>query len=294
MIVHNRIDVIRLARQLGPLLLLLLTYDLFVTIIFISGSDWVSINNLPLSLLGSVIALIVAFRNNAAYDRWWEGRGLWGQVVNYSRSLSRSLLTMTYDVTLQSRLIRYQIAFVMALRCSLLGLDPWKDIIGYLPPTALPKLRSAENLPAAIQNSIGQELFIACQSGLIDSIAVTSIDRILTDLANAQGGLERIKKTPIPRQYTQFPQVFIGLYCFLLPVGLVQEMGYLTPIGSTLIGFMFLALDQIGRDLQDPFEGTIHDLPLHAIVRTIEIDLLQAIDEDDRPQPIAVQDGVLW
>lgn len=284
----------RLTRHLGPLLILLLTYDTLVTILFISGSNWVSVDNLPLSLLGSVIALIVAFRNNTAYDRWWEARGLWGQVVNNSRSFSRSILTMTYDASLQSRLIKYQIAFAMALRCSLLGLEPWKIVLSYLPPSAVPKLRLAANLPAAIQNSIGQDISSACKADLIDSIAVTAIDRILTDLANAQGGLERIKKTPIPRQYTQFPQVFIGLYCFLLPVGLVHEMGYMTPIGSTLIGFMFLALDQIGRDLQDPFEGTIHDLPLHAIVRTIEIDLLQAIGEDELPQPITIQDGVLW
>ena len=77
-------------------------------------------------------------------------------------------------------------------------------------------------------------------------------------------------------------------------MGLVHDLGVVTPIGSTLIGFMFLALDRIGRDLEDPFEGTLHDIPMEAITRTIEIDLLQTMDEDDLPAPVAAKQGVLW
>ena len=84
------------------------------------------------------------------------------------------------------------------------------------------------------------------------------------------------------------------MYCLLLPIGLVQDLGYLTPVGSTVIGFMFLALDRIGRDLEDPFENTLHDVPTAAITRTIEIDLLQTIDDQDLPAPVKVEDGVLW
>ena len=116
----------------------------------------------------------------------------------------------------------------------------------------------------------------------------------LSNLANAQGGLERIKKTPLPRQYNQFPQVFVGLYCLLLPIGLVSDLLYLTPIGSTVVGFMFLALDRSGRDLEDPFENTLHDVPMRAITRTIEIDLLQTIGCETILEPIKEHDGVLW
>lgn len=294
MIIRRRFDIVRLTQHLGPHLGVLLAYDVAVTCLYVFGWQWASLGNLPLPLLGSAIALIVTFRNNAAYDRWWEARGLWGQVVNNSRSFARGLLTLTDDAVLQARLVRCQIAYVLALRCSLLGLPPWDIVAKYLAPGVPGEMRAASNVPTAIQNAMGRDLARARRSGSVDSLGAAALDRTLTDLANAQGGLERIKKTPLPRQYNQFPRVFVGVYCLLLPIGLVHDLEYLTPIGSTVVGFMFLALDRIGRDLEDPFEGTLHDVPLQAIVRTIEIDLLQALDDRNLPEPVGERDGVLW
>jgi putative membrane protein len=294
MIIRRRLDLARIAWHLGPYLAVLLAYDVGVTALYVFGWQWVSIGALPLPLLGSAIALIITFRNNAAYDRWWEARGLWGAVVNNSRSFARGLLTLTDDLVLQQRLVGQQIAYALALRCSLLKLSPWEAVERYVPPDGMASLRQAVNLPAAIQNAMGRELATARRSGQVDSIGAAALDRTLSDLANAQGGLERIKKTPLPRQYNQFPQVFVGVYCLLLPVGLVQDLGILTPVGSTIIGFMFLALDRIGRDLEDPFEGTVHDIPMQAITRTIEIDLLQAVDMGPVPEPAGSEAGVLW
>jgi putative membrane protein len=294
MIVGQRLDVIRVSKRLGPLLLLLLAYDTAVTLLFVLGVHWVGIDDLPLPLLGSAIALIVTFRNNAAYNRWWEARGLWGAVVNNSRSLARALLTVTDDPLLQTRLVRQQIAYAIALRCNLLQSAPWQTIDKYLPADVAAGLRAAVNVPTAIQNAMARELAEARRTGTVSSIALAALDRTLTDLANAQGGLERIKKTPLPRQYDQFPRVFVAVYCLLLPIGLVHTLAYSTPIASTLIGFMFLSLDVIGRDLQDPFTGGPHDVPMQAIVRTIEIDLLQAIRDTGIPEPIVPEDGLLW
>lgn len=293
MIVRRRLDFGRLARHLGLHLALLLAYDSAVTMLYVFGWQWVSIGDLPLPLLGSAIALIVTFRNNAAYDRWWEARGLWGQVVNNSRSFSRSVASFVDDAGVQASLVRQQIAYALALRCSLLKIPPWPDIGQYLPAGAT-SLHSAANVPTAIQSAMGRDIAVARRAGVVDSIGAASMDRILTDIANAQGALERIKKTPLPRQYNQFPQIFVGVYCLLLPVGLVHDLGYVTPIGSTVIGFMFLALDRIGRDLEDPFEGAVHDVPMQSIVRTIEIDLLQAMGTETSLKPVEQDDGVLW
>jgi ion channel-forming bestrophin family protein len=123
---------------------------------------------------------------------------------------------------------------------------------------------------------------------------LAALDRTFSELANAQGGLERIKNTPLPRQFDQFPRVFIAAYCLLLPVGLVSALGPATPIGSTVIGFAFYVLDHIGRDLENPFEGTHHDVPMSAITRTIEIDLRQMLRERETPPPLAPKSGVLW
>lgn len=295
MIVRRKLDLLRLGRIVGPHLAVLLAYDILVTVLYVALDwRWVSIDDLPLPLLGSAIALVVTLRNNAAYDRWWEARSLWGSVVNNSRSFARGLITMTSDRALQATLVRHQIAYALSLRCHLLRKAPRDALDGYLPAATLSRLRSASNVPAAVHVEIARQLATARFCNDIDSMSVAALDLTLSALANAQGGLERIKNTPLPRQYDQFPQVFTRVYCMLLPIGLVHDLTYLTPVGSTVIGFMFLALDRIGRDLEDPFENTLHDIPMQAITRTIEADLLQAIGSEDLPTPVRVQNGVLW
>ena len=119
------------------------------------------------------------------------------------------------------------------------------------------------------------------------------MESTLVDIANAQGGMERLKNTPLPNQYRFFPTLFTHVFCILLPIGLVETLGFATPLGSTVAGLMFLAVLQIGDDLVDPFADTIHDVPLNAMCRTIEIDLLQAIG-DPAPEPVQPVHGVLW
>jgi putative membrane protein len=295
LIIRRQLDLFRLGRLVGPPLALLLAYDVLITVFYVGfGWRWISIDDLPLPLLGSAIALVVTLRNNASYDRWWEARSLWGSVVNNSRSFARGLITMTDDPALQASLIRHQIAYALALRCHLLRLAPWDALASYLPADTLSGLRAAANVPAAIHVAMARQLAAARIRKCIDSVSATALDLTLSALANAQGGLERIKNTPLPRQYNQFPQVFTRVYCLLLPLGLVHDLTYLTPVGSTVIGFMFLALDRIGRDLEDPFENTLHDIPMQAITRTIEADLLHAIGSESVPAPVGVRDGVLW
>ncbi len=130
--------------------------------------------------------------------------------------------------------------------------------------------------------------------GWIDIAQWRAMDASLSDLMNAQGGAERIKNTPMPKQYDYFPKLFVQIYCTVLPLALVLNMGWLTPLGSTLVGFIFLALDKIGRDLEDPFENTIYDVPLTSITTTIEINLRQLLGETSLPKPAQPVRGVLW
>ena len=295
MIVRRELDVLRVVRHVGPPVVVLLAYDILVTVLYVGyGWHWLAIDGLPLPLLGSALAVVITLRNNASYDRWWEARALWGSVVNNSRSFARGLVTLTDDPALQASLIRHQIAYALALRRHLLRQAPWDDLRGHLPPATVDWLRSAPNVPAAIQVAMARQLAAARLRHGVDSIGAAELDRTLSELANAQGGLERIKNTPLPRQYNHFPQVFIRVYCLLLPVALVEDLSYLTPIGSSVIGFMFLALERIGRDLEDPFENTLHDVPMRAITRTIEADLLQTIDGERPPAPVTARNGVLW
>ncbi len=290
MIVKRELDWKRLARSVGPLLGVLLAYDIVVTVLYV-GFGWkrIGINDLPLPLLGSALALVVTLRNNAAYARWWEARGLWGSILNNSRNLARGTLLLLPASPLRDGVVRRQVGYGLALRQHLLRQAPWDDLAPYVPAAELARLRTVGNVPVGIQANIARSLATA---GL-DTISLSTLDRTLSAVTDAQGGLERIRNTPLPMHYRQFPLVFSRIYCLLLPLGLVGDMGLFTPLGSTVIGFMFLALDRIGQDLQDPFEGDIHDVPMMAITRTIEIDLLQMIEATDVPAPVTPKDGVL-
>ena len=121
-----------------------------------------------------------------------------------------------------------------------------------------------------------------------------AMNQSLDDLVDAQGGAERIKNTPMPRQYDFLPQICAHIFCFLLPLTMVSGLGWFTPLGSTLVGFIFLALDKIGRDLEDPFDNKNNDIPLTAICTTIEINLRQMLGETELPADLKPVDGVLW
>jgi ion channel-forming bestrophin family protein len=137
-------------------------------------------------------------------------------------------------------------------------------------------------------------LIAARRSGWLDEWQWQAIDQSMARLMDSQGGAERIKHTPMPRQFDFFPRLFVQIYCLLLPVGMVLGLGWYTPLGSSVVGFMFLALEKIGRDLEDPFENKIHDVPITAIATTIEINLRQMLGQLELPPPEQPVDGILW
>jgi len=252
--------------------------------------------SLPLTLFGTVVALFLGFRDNSAYQRWWEGRVLWGAMINASRSLARAARNFLPDPDardLKRTVVLRQIAYVNALRCQLRRQQPDEEVLRFLSEHEAEPALARANVANGLLDGTGRRIAGAVRSGWIDTIQQASMERILVDIANAQGGMERLKNTPLPNQYRFFPTLFTHLFCILLPIGLVETLGFATPLGSTVAGLMFLAVLQIGDDLVDPFANTVHDVPLSAMCRTIEIDLLQAIG-DSAPAPLPPVKGVLW
>lgn len=300
----SRPQVKRLLAYVGRPLLILVLYDLAVVVAYqVRHWQWVALPHIPLALFGSAIGVILGFRNQSAYGRWWEARILWGSVVNNSRSWARQVLTAMLpsksgeDAELkqtQRRMVYLQIAYVHALRQHLRKLEPWADLAPFFEERELNALRNEKNVPLAIQEMMGDLLRECLMRGWIDRMQWQAMDESLNDLTDAQGGAERIKNTPMPKQYDYFPQLFVQMYCILLPLALVSNMGWYTPLGSTLVGFIFLALDKIGRDLEDPFENTDYDVPLTSITTTIEVNLRQLLGETELPPPAAPVNWVLW
>ena len=251
---------------------------------------------LPLTLFGTALALFLGFRDNSAYQRWWESRGLWGLMINASRNLARMARNMLPEPEghdMKRTIVLRQIAYVNALRCQLRKQPAPPEVLRFLSKEEASFALDRTNIANGLLDGTGRRIDIARRNGWIDTIQQTQFEAILVDIANAQGGMERIKNTPLPNQYRFFPSLFTRLFCVLLPIGLVESLGYATPVGSTIAGLMFLAVLQIGDDMVDPFADTIHDVPLNAMCRTIEIDLLQAIG-DPAPEPLKPEKGVLW
>jgi putative membrane protein len=304
MIVPRGRQLLKMLTYVGLPLLVLVLYDLAVVVVYkVLHWDWVALPHIPLTLFGSAIGIIVAFRNQSSYARWWEARTLWGGIVNNSRSWARQVTTVMMPLNaaeveelkvVQRRLVYQQIAYAYALREQLRGLEPWDLLKPLLSEQELHELRGEKNIPLAIQQQMGA-LLRQCQvRGWVDIAHWRALDANLDDLVDAQGGTERIKNTPMPKQYDYFPQLFVQMYCVMLPLALVMNMGWYTPLGSTLVGFIFLALDKIGRDLEYPFDNTVYDVPMNFLTTTIEINLRQLLGETVLPVSVKPDHGVLW
>lgn len=288
---------VRILAEVWRPLTALFVWDVVVTIVYFVLPFRAP--SLPLTLFGSALALFLGFRDNSAYQRWWEGRVLWGAMINASRTLAREVITfMPYASEgplwdLKRTIVLRQIAYVHALRCQLRRLDPVPDIRRFLSAEEAASPLTRTNIANGIIDGTAGRIAKARRDGHLDTILHAQLERTLTDITNAQGGMERIKNTPLPNQYRFFPNLFTRLFCIALPIGLVETLGWATPVGSTLAGLMFLAVLRIGDDLTDPFANSVHDVPLDAMCRTIEIDLLQAIG-DSAPEPLKPDRDVLW
>ena len=286
-------------REIAVPLLVLSLWDIIVTILYFKLTPHIRPIELQFSLFGSALALFIGVSVNAAYGRWWEARGLWGLMINASRNVARQALTFCDETVPNARvglgreMARAQIAYVNVLRAALRGQPVPSEAKTYLAPEWAASLETMVNKQNAILTDIGRLAAEAHRLGMLDPYARVRIDTTLVDIANSQGGMERIKNTPLPSQYRFFPSFFAKIFCIILPFAVVQDLGIYTPVGSALVGLMFLMAIEIGLDLMDPFADSIYDVPMTSMCRTVEIDLLQMMGER-APEKIHPVDNVLW
>jgi putative membrane protein len=311
MIVRDRLPLRRVWPAISKRLGLLFLFDLTIAVLYARGGvEVLALPSLPLGMMGAGLSVFLAFRNNSAYDRWWEARTLWGSLVNQSRTFARQVLTLVdarapvrgrpspagadTDADLVDTLVDWQVAYVHALRCHLRGQNPFPELDALLTPALVAWLRTQRNVPLGLLVHAGHCLRRLFDDARIDSYRLTQLDATLTRLCDVQGACERIKNTPLPRQYEFFPRVFVLAYCLLLPFGLVEGMGLATPLASTLVSFIFVSLDSIGRDIEAPFESTVHDTPMTQLSHTIEINLRDARGDLQVPNDVRPIDGFVY
>lgn len=249
----------------------------------------ITLTPLPFSLIGLALAIFLGFKNTASYDRFWEARKLWGELVNTSRSLTRQIQTFLPDSPLTRSMIRDQIAYAFALRTHLRPEHVDQDVKRYVESSEVEAILGSINVPNALLRKLGRSLKLAIESGSLNPQQVQSMDASLNVLTDILGGCERIRATPIPFSYTLLLHRTAYIYCFLLPFGLVDSAGLLMPAIVTLVSYTFFGLEALGAEIEEPFGTATNDLPLNSICRAIERDLLESLGEQDLP-PVLVPD----
>jgi putative membrane protein len=258
-------------------------------------TDHFSLSLAPFSLIGLALSIFLGFRNNACYDRYWEGRKHWGTLVNGSRTFARTVhLYVGGDDALKRELVYRQIAFVHALRMHLRAESDWSKQLGkYLPADEIDDFKAEHNVPQAIARRLGERLRDTWRSGAVDVFHLPHLEAGVAMDTDVQGACERIKNTPLPASYTILTHRIVGLYCLLLPFGLHKDVGHLTPIVTMFVSYAFLGLDSIGSEIEDPFGKDVNDLPLTQISTSIERDLRRALGETELPDPVLPVNGVV-
>lgn len=246
------------------------------------------------TIMGLTLAIFLGFRNTVSYDRFWEARKLWGEMLITCRNLARQVITLPPSPQAQASRHRVYlaIAFAYALKNQLRGKDPAADLAPLLPPELLQKILGAPSRPTAILMELGHACRQLRDEGL-DPQLVARVDQEVSALSHVLGGCERIQSTPIPYTYLLLLHRTVHIYCFLLPFALIDSIGYLTPVIVGVVSYTFFGLDALGDEIADPFDEEPNDLPLNAIARTIDINLRAQLGEVDLPEAVQAVDGVL-
>ncbi|WP_274584838.1 bestrophin family protein [Neisseria leonii] len=237
------------------------------------------------TVFGVIISIFLGFRNSACYERWWEGRKLWGALVANTRHLSRDSHFLPPPA--REALLNDMLLFVSLLRHRLRGTAPSETHLlpyGRSGSYSFLQYRQDPNPPQRILEHMQQKLITACQKGDISDIIYTSIQRHMIEMGNVQAGCDRIASTPLPFPYSVLLHRAVFCFCWALPFGLEPVMGIWTPFLVGFLSYLLLGLDELSHQLEDPFGADHHDLPLDTLVRMIERETLNLMA---RPLPEA-------
>jgi putative membrane protein len=237
----------------------------------------------PFTVLGVALSIFLGFRNNAAYERWWEARKLWGQLVFEIRNLARAAQALVPADSGQIRpLLMESLAFCHYLRGALRKVDADPEVRRVIGDAA-DTFGMAVNSPDAVLRSMESRLAVLKRAGRIEAMDFRLLDERIAGMAALQAGCERISGTPLPFTYSLLLHRFAYWFCLLLPFGLVSVAGWASPLFTALVVYSFFGLDALSEELEDPFGSGNNDLALDTLCRVDEISVFEALGETPPP-----------
>ncbi|MBP0491604.1 bestrophin family protein [Pararoseomonas indoligenes] len=246
----------------------------------------------PFTVLGLALSIFLGFRNSACHARWWEGRQLWGQLITENRHFAREVSALVADPLIRARLARRSAAFAHLLAAALRDRDGLESARPWLPPEEARALAGLRNPGSAVLRAQSAELAALLREGGITDILYQTLAEPLARMTSVQAACERIHNTPLPYAYSLLLHRTAWIFCLLMPFGFVGTLGVGTPVVAAIFAYTLFGLDALGDELEDPFGLEVNDLPVDAMVRIIEIDLLEALGEP-APEPLRPVNYVL-
>ncbi|GLR50140.1 membrane protein [Shinella yambaruensis] len=246
------------------------------------------ISAIPFTLTGIALSVFMSFRNNACYARWWEGRVLWGELIIACRSFARQTAALGDD---DRRFLLHRLcAFTAGLVARLRGEDE---------PAAIRRWHDTDvdaqspNPTNDVLDGIGRHCLALVREHRIGEIHYSVLEGQLAALAKVQGGCERIALTPVPFAYSLLLHRTALVFCLMLPFALAGSLDWWTLLPVLLVAYTFFGLEALGHQLEDPFGLDPNALPLEAMQRTVEREMLSVLGHADLPEPILPRDNVL-
>ena len=244
----------------------------------------------PFTLIGLSLSIFMSFRNNACYDRWWEGRKQLGQLLVEVRCLLRESQAFADDPA-RAPMLRAVCGFCHALKARLRDEDERAAAAPWMPPCF--PTGAAPNVTDSALVEVGRHLLDLAARGVVSEWRYTLIEARLVSMSVVHTACERIRGAPLPFAYTLLLHRTAYLFCFLLPFGLAVPLGWGTPVITAIISYTFFGLDALSDELEDPFGRDVNDLPVDALVRTAEREIRAALGETDLPPALRPVNFVL-
>ena len=294
MLIANKLPYKQILLRSWKVLFLLIIYStILVHLHDTLDQNYLEVHPAIPGILGTALAFFLGFITNSAYDRWWEARKQWGQIVNDSRTLTRQVLSFNKGLPENSKKVIYLIiawcwSFALTLKKGELDLNHHK----YLCKEDKKWLNNQANIPSGILCLIHKEIKNMEISGAISPFELIQMDATVGRMCDSMGACERIKNTVFPTQYGFFVHFLLLLFLFILPLGIVEQLHLATVPVTAVIGGIFLMIESIEQNMQTPFGGLKSDTAVYSISRTIEINLLDLLGEE-RPDTWKTVNGVL-
>lgn len=270
-------------------LMVTLLASAIVLVEILHPSSFTKVNATPFTLLGLSLSIFMSFRNNACYDRWYEARKAWGEVIVHVRSIIRETRILS-ESDQRPPLLLNLVGFAHSLNARLRREDEAAASSAWVTPKPDAQV---PDYSAQILHRIGEQCSDLQQAGTLSEWRYMLLANHLTSLTQAQAVCERIKNTPLPFPYTLLLHRTIYLFCILLPFAMAEPLGWLTPLFTAIVSYTFFGLDAIADELEDPFGRDENDLPTDALVRTIERDILAELGVAQLPPALMPVDYVL-